>query len=199
MKAQEYKPSTLYTGAGKTNAELRRIAKKCAGLPAASASIKGIVYVTMREEVERCDPSRFLSNFGVATPPSELLRLRGRILFTIEGYDEDPAEIYEIEAVRKYYSKVHRKWPCWMFFADLNSGCLTAIACCIAPNIVSIKRSGRQKQDVHIPQEFRTSFLEHGLPAAALLHAKAGINRSQGVRMLKNVARYLAVFVEARG
>lgn len=199
MKAREYKQSSLYAGAGKTNAELRRIANKCVGLPAESAGFKGVVYVTMRDEVERCDPARFLSNFGVATPPSELLRLRGRILFTVEGYDEDPAEIYEIEAVRKFYTKVHRKWPCWMFFADLNSGCLTAITCCIAPNIVSIKRRRCQKHDVHIPQAFRAAFFKRGLPAAALLYAKAGINRSQGVRMIKNFARYLAVFVEARG
>jgi len=199
MKAQEYKKSLLYAGAGKTNAELRRIANKCVGLQASSAGINGVVYVTMREEVERCDPSRFLSAFGVATPPAELLRLRGKILFTIEGYDEDPAEIYEIEAVRKFYTKVHRKWPCWMFYADLNSGCLTAIACCIAPNIVSIKRRRCQKHAVHIPQAFRAAFFKRGLPAAALLHAKAGISRSQGVMMLKNVARYLAVFGEARG
>lgn len=199
MKAQEYRQSSLYEGVGKTNAELRRIANKCAGLPASSAGINGIVYVTMRDEVERCDPSRFLSNFGVATPPAELLRLRGKILFTIEGYDEDPAEIYEIEAVRKFYSTLHRKWPCWPFFADLNSGCLTAIVCCIAPNVISIKRRRRQKHDVHIPRAFRDAFFRRGLPAAALLHAKAGINRYQGVMMLENVARYLGLSSEVRG
>jgi len=199
MKAQEYKMSSLYAGAGKTNAELRRIANKCVGLQTSSARIKGIVYVTMREEVERCDPSRFFSAFGVATPPVELLRLRGKILFTVEGYDEDPAEIYEIEAVRKYYATVHRKWPCWMFFSDHNSGCLMAIACCIAPNVVSIKRARRDKHNVHIPQAFRDAFFRRGLPAAALLHAKAGINRYQGVMMLQNVARYLGAFKGAKG
>ena len=99
-----------------------------------------IVYVTTREEIEKQDISRMLSNFGPQQSKQKLRQLHGRIIFTVDGYDT-AGDIFDIPEVRKYYSLVHRTWPSWLFSSCLASPSLRVIALAVIPNM-SIIHSG---------------------------------------------------------
>lgn len=44
----------------------------------------------------------------------------GRFQFLVQGYENDPAELYGIPDVRKFYQHFHRVWSCWFFFWGVN-------------------------------------------------------------------------------
>lgn len=61
----------------------------------------------------RLSSDAFLKRFGPDALPAgpELAALMGRIQFLIHGYENDPAELYGIPEVRKFYQHFHRVWP----------------------------------------------------------------------------------------
>ena len=66
----------------------------------------------------------------------------GRIQFLIHGYENDPAELYGIPDVRKFYQHFHRVWPYWFFFCDLREETLTMMTLCLMPDLQAYKRLG---------------------------------------------------------
>lgn len=104
-----------------------------------------IVYQFSRDGVERGDFTAFLNRFGVDLLPSdaELASMLGSLIFTVEGYDDDPREIYTIPEVRKFYAAFHRSWPYWLYFCDLNQDGLKTMVMCCMPSLTSVGRDGR--------------------------------------------------------
>ena len=194
MKAT--KDSCLSIGAGKTNPTVRSLTAHPMVYTSSSGKTKRmgeIVYVTTREEVERLDLSRFMANFGIHQSRSKLRQLRGRIIYTINGYDNE-AEIYEISEVRRFYSAVHVLWPCWLFTACLASASLRVIALSVVSNM-SVARSGNECRTRIPGQDIKKFFIE-SLPAAGLLFARTGISTQHGSKYLKYVANHLGIPLE---
>ena len=183
----------LTAGAGKTNPTLRSLAEypmvytSCGKIK----RMGEIVYVTTREEVERRDISRFIANFGPKQPRQKLRQLRGRIIFTVDGYDGTDDDIYEIPEVRAFYATLHAKWPCWLFAACLASPSLHVIAFSVIPNLWVI-RSGNECR-IRVHESELCAFFAHSLPAAALLNQRAGLSQQYGAKYLKIVARQLGI------
>jgi len=174
---------SLLRHGGKVNFELNRLA--------ARGNRGRIVYVTTKAEIENLDLSRFVITFGPRIQPEEALRMRARILFVVEGYDADSAELFEIPAVRRYYAQADKRWPAWCFYADLASECLAMVAACIIPRVVATRRTRRRRNDVHILHSDLTAFFARGLTPVAFLHKKVGISEQEGAAMLGEAARYL--------
>lgn len=177
---------SLLRNAGKVNFELNRLAAR-------GGSDGRIVYVTTKAEIEALDLSRFVVTFGPRIQPEEALKMRARILFAVEGYDADSAELYEIPAVRRYYAEADKRWPAWCFYADLTSECLAMVAACIIPRVVATRRTRRRRNDVHILHPDLKAFFAHSLTPVAFLHKKAGISKQDGAAMLVEAARYLGL------
>jgi|GEM_PF-852211 len=189
--------SCLAAGSGKTNPTVLSLTAHPMVYTSSGGETKRmgeIVYVTTREEVESLDLTRFMANFGIHQPKSKLCQLRGRIIFTIHGYDETEAEIYEIPEVRRFYGAVHAVWPCWLFTACLPSASLKVIALSVVANM-SIVRSGNECR-TRIPGHDIKEFFLESLPAAGLLFARAGISTQHGGYYLKCVANHLGLPIQ---
>ena len=179
----------LPTGAGKYAATLNWLietAPASAEYPHVKRP-KATLYVTTREEVEQRDISRYMANFGPQISADKIREYQGNILWTIDGYDNEPIELHEIPEVIDFYSEIHRRWPAWLFFSDLRTACLQMVAQCIIPNDASGKRG------CCVAQERLQSFFDRGLPPAAWFHKKLGISPKDGVTQLKHVALYLGL------
>ena len=188
------KISNLRPGSGKTNPTLLSLT----AAPITTKDSKGkcrrlreIVYVTTREEVERQDTSRFLSNFGPALSRKKLRRLRGKILFTVDGYDDNPDEVYLIPEVRAFYARLHAEWPCWLFAACLASPSLNVIALSVIPNLTLIHTGNKDR--IVMPEDDICNFFMQSLPAAAFLNFRAGASLRYGAQCLRAAARHLGV------
>jgi hypothetical protein len=103
-----------------------------------------IVVIFSKEQVRHCKVAHFLKSFGTDALPDgpELAKLMGKFQFLIEGWDDDPAELHSIPEVRKFYQYLHRVWPYWFYFCDLDTETLTMMTLCLMPNIKSFKRFG---------------------------------------------------------
>ena len=183
--------SYITAGAGKTNPTLRQLTRHPMVYTTCSGKTKRmgeIVYVTTREEVERQDISRMLLNFGPQQSRQKLRQLRGRIIFTVDGYDT-AGDIFEIPEVRNYYGLVHRMWPSWLFSSCLASPSLRVIALSVIPNMSIIHSKNLCR--IQIPESDLREFFVHSLPAAVFLHCKSGIPRHQGAEYLRIVSKHL--------
>lgn len=62
-----------------------------------------------------------------------LRRMMGTFLFSVEGYDDDPRELYAIPGVRAFYRSFWEAWPYWLFFCCLreNDALMPMVLCCV--------------------------------------------------------------------
>lgn len=186
------RPCCLTASAGKANHTLQSIATfPLMDLPTEKIRNSGIVYVTTREEVETLNTKRFLASFGPQIKKKAIQKQRGMVHFTIDGYDGTEEALYEIAAVRKYYSRLHKRFPCWLFFGHLDSASLLSVMLSILPN-VKLARS-KEGGFVKIPRSDVHSFFMESLSATALLQLRAGISTANGIVHLKAVSAYLGI------
>ena len=194
MKNQKLKPLKvrLLNGTGKTNMELRRLS--CAKKGGKQSDRKEtIIFALNRAEIESGDLTRFFSNFGPMVTPKKLRALQGKILFTVDGYDDNTAELYEIPVVREYFFMVHRVWGGWLFFSELESACLKMVACCLSQNLTATKLAANRNHQVLMSRGELLDFMEEGVAPAAFFHARAGATKDDGINHLHRVARYLEI------
>ena len=47
--------------------------------------------------------------------------MMGSFQFLVDGWNDDPNELYAIPEIRKFYQHFHNAWPYWFFFCDLHT------------------------------------------------------------------------------
>lgn len=60
-------------------------------------------------------------------------RQRGRVHFWIEGYDDDPRELWHVPAVRAYVTALDEAFPYWFWFLSLDDPTLLLFPACCCP------------------------------------------------------------------
>jgi len=65
------------------------------------------------------------------------------MMFGIEGYDDDPREVYSIAEIRHLYSSFHEAWPYWLYFCNLHTEVLRTMVFCCLSSIAAMKVDGR--------------------------------------------------------
>ena len=84
-------------------------------------------YVIDREEVEACDPSRLLHDLRPEPDNPFMKAGPGTVIFSVNGYDDDPRNLLEIPEVRDYFETVHEHAPCWLYFSMPGNGWLRIV------------------------------------------------------------------------
>ena len=103
-----------------------------------------IIVIFSKEQVRRLKLAHFLKQLGPAALPTgpELATMMGKFQFLVDGWNDDPQELYAIPEVRKFYQHFHKVWPYWFYFCDLGTETLTMMTLCLMPNLASFKRLG---------------------------------------------------------
>ena len=89
-----------------------------------------------RRQVETCDidePLQFLCR--IAASSSEALKYCGRISLIVDGYNDDPRELYEIPEVRTFISRIDKQWPYWFFFLSQADDSIRLLESCLSDAI----------------------------------------------------------------
>ena len=104
-----------------------------------------VVVIFSREQVRQLKVTHFLKQLGPPALPSgpQLAAMMGRFQFLVDGWNDDPQELYVIPEVRRFYQHFHKVWPYWFYFCDLRSETLTMMTRCLMPNLSSFKRLGQ--------------------------------------------------------
>jgi hypothetical protein len=115
--------------------------------------------------VERCDFSHFLSLYAFDKLPEgrPLRDMIDRMVFCIEGWDDDPREIHTIPEIRRFYSAFHDAWPYWLFFCNLEVETLKAMVFCCLPSLAAMKVDGADEVAVSYDPVEILAFVKAGL------------------------------------
>jgi hypothetical protein len=104
-----------------------------------------IFYQFSRSKVEHLDFSHFLNLYAADKLPEgqQLREKMNRIVFCIEGWDDDPREIHTIPEIRRFYSAFHEAWPYWLYFCNLEVDTMRAMIMCCLPSINTMQVDGQ--------------------------------------------------------
>lgn len=75
-----------------------------------------------RKDVEDCNPEMMLHGVRVADDNPIIQAGPGTVLFGVEGYDDDPRELWQIPEFIRFAKKMEEHTPCWLYFAAPGSG-----------------------------------------------------------------------------
>ncbi|TAE92042.1 MAG: hypothetical protein EAZ81_04095 [Verrucomicrobia bacterium] len=118
------------------------------------------LYVVMfsKEQVRQRKLAHFLKKFGPAALPTgpALADMMGTFQFLVDGWNDDPNELYAIPEIRRFYQHFHEVWPYWFFFCDLETETLQMMTLCLLPNLTGIKHLGAHplhRKKLRAPQQ----------------------------------------------
>ncbi len=137
-----------------------------------------VVVIFSKVQVRQCKLAHFLKTFGPQALPEgpPLAAMMGTFQFVVDGWNDDPAELYAIPEVRKFYQHFHSVWPYWFFFCDLDTETLTMMTLCLLPNLSGFKRVGEPKAAVEYdPMDLIRFIRKNFVPLNAMME-RAGLS-----------------------
>lgn len=82
-----------------------------------------IIFEISKEDINSGNISSALERLHVLTDSVENTRLyRSSLAIMVDGYNNDPRELYEIQEVRKFFQRLTEDWPHWLWFLNPEMG-----------------------------------------------------------------------------
>jgi hypothetical protein len=95
-----------------------------------------VLLVFSREQVEAGEigePMEFLSH--IAGSARAAAQFMGRVSLIVDGYNDDPRELFEIPEVRRYVRKLDDAWPYWFFFLSQADDSIKTLEACLCDSV----------------------------------------------------------------
>lgn len=137
-----------------------------------------IVVMFSKQQVRQRKLNHFLKTFGPSALPEgpELAVMMGSFQFLVDGWNDDPNELYAIPEIRKFYQHFHNVWPYWFFFCDLHTETLQMMTLCLLPNLQGFKRIGEPNAAVEYnPMDLLGFIIKNFGPLNAMME-RAGMS-----------------------
>jgi hypothetical protein len=84
----------------------------------------------------------------------EPLGYANKVIIMIEGYDDDPRELFEIQEIRDYFSTLDRLFPYWFYFINRKKidgySTLSLIMLLLVPNKIIKLNNGKNSIEYDI-------------------------------------------------
>jgi hypothetical protein len=78
-----------------------------------------------RNDIESGNMAHALDSLNVLVENAEnVRRYQERLIFIVDGYDNDPRALPEIQEVRTYFNALVREWPYWLWFQARGFGAI---------------------------------------------------------------------------
>ena len=73
-------------------------------------------YIISKHEIENCLTDRLIHDLRTSPDNPLVLLAHGNVIFTVDGYGDDPCELVEIPAFVRFIRKAAESNPCWIYF-----------------------------------------------------------------------------------
>jgi hypothetical protein len=95
-----------------------------------------VILMFSRRQVETCDVDEPLELLRSLTADRRTaIEFCGRISLVIDGYNDDPRELFEILEVRAYIKRLDQAWPYWFFFLSQADESIKLLESCLCDTI----------------------------------------------------------------
>ena len=151
-----------------------------------------MVVIFSREQVRQLKLAHFLKQLGPSALPSgpELAAMMGRFQFLVDGWNDDPQELYAIPEVRRFYQHFHKVWPYWFYFCDLGTETLTMMTLCLMPNLSSFKRLGQPLAKVEYDPLELVGFINRNFGPLNMMMERAGMSELDIFNRTRDIFHY---------
>jgi hypothetical protein len=103
-----------------------------------------IVIMTLnRKHIERLDLKEVNQMMDVFRKKG-LRSFKGRVVLEVDGYEDDPREIFEIPEIKAFYRRVFQKYPHLIYFLSPVNGSDAWILACLCDTYQTIKAAGAE-------------------------------------------------------
>ena len=95
-----------------------------------------VVLMFSRSQVETCnvdEPLQLLRR--ITADRRTAIDFCGRISLVVDGYNDDPRELFEIPEVRSYLARLDQAWPYWFFFLSQADESIKLLESCLCDTI----------------------------------------------------------------
>ena len=140
-----------------------------------------------REQIQAYDLESSLSFLRTLVPlrdPQYVWSWKCNLSVSVNGYDDDPRELYEIPEVRRYLQGLDQEWPFWFFF--LTPPSIQQVGMCLASAVTVA--SGK----AFIPPENFYRFMARGFGAVNHLFDHYGFPESENEALSGVVSQVFA-------
>jgi len=148
------------------------------------ARVDGLVLYASRAEVERGDIDRASTALDKLLNPEVAQRLKGRLIFGIRGYEDDPRDLYEIPEVRVWMQALDQVFPHWFYFMDVGPRSTLSF---VAFSLCEWKKVPNGKL---IPPDELQRFLIFHFGTMSLLSKRLGESSSENDRRILEIGRF---------
>jgi hypothetical protein len=95
-----------------------------------------VILMFSRRQVETCDMDEPLELLRSLTADRDVaIEFCGRISLVVDGYNDDPRELFEIPEVRAYMKRLDQAWPYWFFFLSQADESIKLLESCLCDTI----------------------------------------------------------------
>ena len=158
-----------------------------------------ILVMFSKEQVRQRKLAHFLKRFGPEALPEgpELAAMMGAFQFAVDGWNDDPQEIYAIPEIRKFYQHFHNVWPYWFYFCDLHTETLQMMTLCLLPNLQGFKRLGDPKAAVEYDQMDLLNFIIKNFGPLNAMMERAGMSEMDIYDRTRDIFHYFKLPYDA--
>jgi hypothetical protein len=97
---------------------------------------------------------------------------KSKLVIQVDGYDDDPREIFEIPAVKVYYTKVFAKYPHLIYFLSPYQSSDAWVLCCLCDSYQITTKAG--VQDMNLKMKFDDTLLNYLIDKTAFFMNNVG-------------------------
>lgn len=156
-----------------------------------------IVFMIDRQAVETMDLSLVLHFMKRLTSSKEFaLHCQGKIEIGIDGYNDDPRELFEIDEVRRYLGELDRNFDELFFFVRSEEPAATLrmfVSCLMGMNWIGKKSTPGNPQPVLIDFRKAPDFIPRHFDGLNLICEWLGLSEAENERISKAVIRILGL------
>ncbi len=148
------------------------------------ARVDRLVLYASHAEVEAGDIDHASTTFDKLLNPEVAQRLKGRLIFGIRGYEDDPRDLYEIPEVRAWMQALDQVFPYWFYFMDVGPpSTLTFVA-------FSLCKWEKVPNGKIIPPDELQRFLISNFAMMNVLSKQLGESQAENDRRTKDIVRF---------
>jgi len=133
-----------------------------------------VIYNVPEQEVRDCNVIPFIERMAPYVINPEPFHADS-FAFLVDGFNDQPDEIYTIPEVRAYWQELDRRWPYILFFGSVLAEMPQMVAWCNHNNLSSFQRPGADATMIHYDRPELLLWLHrHWGPMNGLFHLAYG-------------------------
>ena len=127
---------SLVCGGTPTLSRLGIGANKTVNPQSSPAILEPVMLVLTRPRIEAGDADEALDLLQELVSDTEVtLSCCGRVSLVIDGYNDDPRELFEVAEVRAFLQALDARWPYWYFFLSQADDSIKLLESCLCDSI----------------------------------------------------------------